>query len=50
VRLQDDDYPYLPLPSLDGKRLYVSLWGRAAVAEPILGPLHVGVKHVERRL
>jgi len=32
VRLQDDDYPYVPVPSLDRKRLYVSLWGRAAVA------------------
>ncbi|MFO0869808.1 MAG: alkaline phosphatase family protein [Pirellulales bacterium] len=31
-RLQDDDYPYLPLPSRDGQRLYVSLWGRASVA------------------
>jgi YVTN family beta-propeller protein len=32
VRLQEDDYPHSPLPSRDGKRLYVSLWGRSAVA------------------
>ena len=29
--LQEKDYPYAVLPSADGKRLYVSLWGRAAV-------------------
>ena len=27
-----DSYPYTCLPSLDGKRLYVSLWNKAAVA------------------
>jgi YVTN family beta-propeller protein len=32
VRLQEDDYPHSPLPSRDGKRIYVSLWGRSAVA------------------
>lgn len=30
--LERDDYPYMVLPSRDGQRLYVSLWGRAAVA------------------
>jgi len=30
--LEADSYPYAPLPSPDGKLLYVSLWGRAAVA------------------
>lgn len=30
--LERDDYPYMVLPSRDGKRLFVSLWGRAAVA------------------
>ena len=32
VRFKKDSYPYLPLTSGDGKRLYVSLWGRSAVA------------------
>ena len=30
--LKPDSYPYTTLPSTDGRRLYVSLWGRAAVA------------------
>lgn len=32
VKLVAADYPYTTLPSADGKRLYVSLWGRASVA------------------
>ncbi|HND51444.1 MAG TPA: bifunctional YncE family protein/alkaline phosphatase family protein, partial [Pirellulaceae bacterium] len=32
IKLQEDDYPYSTLPSADGKRLYVSLWGKSAVA------------------
>jgi YVTN family beta-propeller protein len=32
IKMNESDYPYLPLPSADGKRLYVSLWGRARVA------------------
>ncbi len=32
VRLKEDDYPHSPLTSRDGKRLYVSLWGRSAVS------------------
>ena len=32
VPLKKDDYPYTVLPARDGKRLYVSLWGAAAVA------------------
>lgn len=32
IKLADDDYPYATLPAADGKRLFVSLWGRAAVA------------------
>lgn len=32
IALEADDYPYLPQPSRDGKRLFVSLWGQAAVA------------------
>ena len=32
IKLQDNDYPYWILPSADGERLYVSLWGRSAVA------------------
>ncbi len=32
VKLTASDYPYTTLPSADGKRLYVSLWGRAGVA------------------
>jgi YVTN family beta-propeller protein len=32
VRLAEDDYPHSPLPARDGKRLFVSLWGRSAVA------------------
>lgn len=31
IELQANDYPYAVLPSSDGERLYVSLWGRAAV-------------------
>ena len=33
IPLQADDYPYGVLPSADGKHLFVSLWGRAAVLE-----------------
>ncbi len=32
LELEAESYPYTVLPSADGKRLYVSLWGRAAVA------------------
>lgn len=32
VKLQEHDYPYTSLPAKDGKRLFVSLWGGAAVA------------------
>jgi YVTN family beta-propeller protein len=32
VKLPSDSYPYTCLPDPDGKRLYVSLWGRAGVA------------------
>lgn len=32
VPLREDDYPHSPLPARDGKRLFVSLWGRSAVA------------------
>jgi DNA-binding beta-propeller fold protein YncE len=32
VVLDKDSYPYAVLPDAQGKRLYVSLWGRAAVA------------------
>ncbi|MFM7845555.1 MAG: bifunctional YncE family protein/alkaline phosphatase family protein [Planctomycetota bacterium] len=32
IKLQENDYPYWILPSADGKQLYVSLWGRSAVA------------------
>ena len=32
LALNKDDYPYTPLVTKDGKRLYVSLWGRAGVA------------------
>jgi DNA-binding beta-propeller fold protein YncE len=31
LNLLDDDYPYAVLPSSDGKRLFVSLWGRGMV-------------------
>jgi len=32
ARLPEGSYPYATLPSEDGRRLFVSLWGRAAVA------------------
>lgn len=32
LELEAESYPYTVLPSHDGKSLYVSLWGRAAVA------------------
>lgn len=32
IKLGESDYPYTVLPSGDGARLYVSLWGSAAVA------------------
>ncbi len=32
VKLEKDSYPYTCLPGPDGKRLFVSLWGRAGVA------------------
>lgn len=32
VALEKDSYPYAVLPTLDGKRLFVTLWGRSAVA------------------
>jgi YVTN family beta-propeller protein len=32
LQLKEDDYPHTPLPALDGKRLFVSLWGAAGVA------------------
>jgi DNA-binding beta-propeller fold protein YncE len=32
ITLEKDSYPYLALPSRDGERLYVSLWGGSAVA------------------
>lgn len=32
LELEAESFPYTVLPSPDGKRLYVSLWGRAAVA------------------
>jgi YVTN family beta-propeller protein len=32
VRLEPDDYPHTPLVSKDGSKLYLSLWGGAAVA------------------
>ncbi len=41
IRLPKDSYPYAPLPSSDGKRLYVSLWNRSAVAAVDLGTLRL---------
>lgn len=32
IEFEKDSYPYYALPSPDGKRLYVSLWGAAGVA------------------
>lgn len=32
ISFQKESYPYTSLPAADGKRLYVSLWGQAAVA------------------
>lgn len=32
LRLEKDSYPYTSLESPDGRRLFVSLWGKAAVA------------------
>jgi DNA-binding beta-propeller fold protein YncE len=32
LKLNKEDYPYMPLASKDGKRLYVSLWGRSGIA------------------
>ena len=32
LELGEDSYPYTALPTPDGKRLFVSLWGKAAVA------------------
>jgi DNA-binding beta-propeller fold protein YncE len=32
VKLEADDYPHTPLVSKDGSKLYLSLWGGAAVA------------------
>ncbi|HEX5446706.1 MAG TPA: beta-propeller fold lactonase family protein [Pirellulales bacterium] len=32
VSLEKDSYPYAPLPTPDGKRLYLSLWGKSGVA------------------
>lgn len=32
IALDKESYPYTSLPSADGKRLYVSLWGKASVA------------------
>ena len=32
IALGNDSYPYAPLPAPDGKRLYVSLWGKSEVA------------------
>lgn len=44
LQLDPESYPYTVLPSADGVRLYVSLWGRAAVAvvdRASLSPLEV---------
>jgi len=32
IRLAENDYPYTSLPSKDGQRLFISLWGGSAVA------------------
>jgi DNA-binding beta-propeller fold protein YncE len=32
VGFEKDTYPYLAIPSVDGKRLFVSIWGGSAVA------------------
>ncbi|HEV3340863.1 MAG TPA: alkaline phosphatase family protein [Pirellulales bacterium] len=40
--LGKDSYPYTVLPAPDGKRLYVSLWGKAAVAVVDVEALEVG--------
>jgi DNA-binding beta-propeller fold protein YncE len=32
VKLTENDYPYTSLPSNDGQRLFISLWGGSAVA------------------
>jgi YVTN family beta-propeller protein len=41
VSLGKDSYPYTVLPTPDGKRLFVSLWGKAAVAVIDLESLEV---------
>ncbi len=32
IKFDDESYPYFPLPSADGKRLFVSLWGKSSIA------------------
>jgi len=39
--LEPETYPYTVLPTANGRRLYVSLWGRAAVAVVDLAELRV---------
>jgi YVTN family beta-propeller protein len=47
--LEKDDYPYTTLPSQDGKRLFVSLWGKAAVAVIDLADMQVIARHPTER-
>ena len=44
LALAKDDYPYTTLPTKDGKRLFVSLWGHAVVAA-----VNLETKQVEAR-
>ena len=46
VSLKKDSYPYLALPSSDGKRLYVSLWNSSSVAVVDLATLSVEAQWV----
>ena len=32
IKFDDESYPYFALPDTQGKRLYVSLWGKSAIA------------------
>ncbi|HEX7446388.1 MAG TPA: bifunctional YncE family protein/alkaline phosphatase family protein, partial [Pirellulales bacterium] len=41
IALGKDSYPYAPLPTPDGKRLYVSLWGKAEVTVINLASLEI---------
>ena len=44
ISLEKDAYPYLPLADQDGKRLFVSLWGKSAVAVLDLQTLQVSAQ------